>query len=274
MPETRELSVQQCEALLRIGIAGRVAISTPTGPHMVPVNYTVVDDAIVVRTSPYSLLGTHGRDTMIAFGIDGFDPEQERGWSVQARGRVEVVTTRKALDRIREVADPSPWANGVRSLVPAAALDRAERPPARRQLGPGARRAGEYDVLSTPVVPHTGDVSPDRPTLSGAAEALFEAVTAISSDLDLRSVLTRLVESATRLTGAQYAAMGVIGGSGDDLVEFVTTGIDEEQHRPDRRPAPRPGDPGPADPRAPGASGWTSSPPIPRRWASLPITLR
>ena len=116
MPETRELSAQQCEALLRIGIAGRVAISTPTGPHMVPVNYTVVDDAIVVRTSPYSLLGTHGRDTMIAFGIDGFDPEQERGWSVQARGRVEVVTTRKAIDRIREVADPSPWANGVRSL--------------------------------------------------------------------------------------------------------------------------------------------------------------
>ena len=74
-------------------------------------------------------------------------------------------------------------------------------------------------------------MTPDRPTLSGAAEALFEAVTAISSDLDLRSVLTRLVESATRLTGAQYAAMGVIGGSGDDLVEFVTTGIDEEQHR-------------------------------------------
>ena len=74
-------------------------------------------------------------------------------------------------------------------------------------------------------------MSPDRPTLSGAAEALFEAVTAISSDLDLRSVLTRLVESATRLTGAQYAAMGVIGGSGDDLVEFVTTGIDEEHHR-------------------------------------------
>ena len=81
------------------------------------------------------------------------------------------------------------------------------------------------------MVPHTGEVSPHRSNLTGAAEALFEAVTAISSDLDLRSVLTRLVESATRLTGARYAAMGVIGGSGDDLVEFVTTGIDDEQHR-------------------------------------------
>ncbi|MES2712231.1 MAG: PQQ-dependent sugar dehydrogenase, partial [Pseudomonadota bacterium] len=47
-----------------------VAFSTPAGPHMVPVNYTVVDDAIVVRTSPYSLLGTHGRNTVVAFGVD------------------------------------------------------------------------------------------------------------------------------------------------------------------------------------------------------------
>ena len=116
MPESRELSVQQCDALLRIGIAGRVAISTPIGPHMVPVNYTIVDDAIVIRTSPYSLLVTHGRDTMIAFAIDGFDRDRERGWSVQARGRAEVVTSREELDHIREVADPSPWASGVRSL--------------------------------------------------------------------------------------------------------------------------------------------------------------
>ena len=75
-------------------------------------------------------------------------------------------------------------------------------------------------------------MSPPESTarLGGAAEALLEAVTAISSDLDLRSVLTRLVEAATRLTEAKYAALGVIGADGS-LVEFVTTGIDEEQHR-------------------------------------------
>ncbi len=116
MPESHELSTHQCEALLRVGMVGRVAFSTPTGPHMVPVNYTVVDDAIVVRTSPYSLLGTHGRNTTVAFGVDGFDHGLERGWSVQARGRMEMVTATQDLDRIREVADPSPWANGVRGL--------------------------------------------------------------------------------------------------------------------------------------------------------------
>ena len=66
--------------------------------------------------------------------------------------------------------------------------------------------------------------------IGGAAEALLEAVTAISSDLDLRSVLTRLVEAASRLTDAKYAALGVIGADGS-LVEFVTTGMSEEQHR-------------------------------------------
>ncbi len=65
-------------------------------------------------------------------------------------------------------------------------------------------------------------------TLDDASAALLEAVTAISSDLDLRSVLTRIVEAATRLTHARYGALGVIGDVGS-LVEFVTTGLTEEE---------------------------------------------
>ena len=62
--------------------------------------------------------------------------------------------------------------------------------------------------------------------LGADARSLLEAVTAISSDLDLTSVLTRIVEAATALTGARYGALGVLGSDGE-LVEFVTTGIDE-----------------------------------------------
>ncbi|MFC7360781.1 sensor histidine kinase [Nocardioides astragali] len=65
-----------------------------------------------------------------------------------------------------------------------------------------------------------------NPDLGSEARSLLEAVTAISSDLDLASVLARIVEAATALTGAQYGALGVLGRDGD-LVEFVTTGIDE-----------------------------------------------
>lgn len=65
-------------------------------------------------------------------------------------------------------------------------------------------------------------------SLPASARALLEAVAAISSDLDLRSVLTRIVEAATQLTQARYGALGVIG-SDSFLVEFVTTGLDHDE---------------------------------------------
>ena len=61
-------------------------------------------------------------------------------------------------------------------------------------------------------VPHTERVTSDsRPQLPGPAQSLLDAVIAISSDLDLHSVLARIVEAACELTGARYAALGVIG---------------------------------------------------------------
>jgi signal transduction histidine kinase len=76
----------------------------------------------------------------------------------------------------------------------------------------------------------TGGAEPTEPAgddLSGFAKALFDAVVAISSDLDLHNVLSRIVEAATTLTGARYGALGVLGPD-NHLVEFVTTGISEE----------------------------------------------
>lgn len=64
--------------------------------------------------------------------------------------------------------------------------------------------------------------------LPDSTRALLDAVGAISSDLDLRSVLSRIVEAATRLTDARYGALGVIGDK-SVLVEFVTTGISDEE---------------------------------------------
>jgi signal transduction histidine kinase len=65
-----------------------------------------------------------------------------------------------------------------------------------------------------------------HPALTGPAQALLDAVIAISSDLDLSSVLMRIITAATRLTDAQYGALGVLGSDGR-LVEFLTTGIDD-----------------------------------------------
>src|SRR5262249_21668034 len=46
----------------------------------------------------------------------------------------------------------------------------------------------------------------------------------------LDAVLQKLVETAAQLTGAQYAALGVLDASGARLERFVTSGIDEETH--------------------------------------------
>lgn len=116
MPESIELSSQECETMLRAGVVGRIAVATPNGPYIVPVNYSVVDDAIVVRTTPYSLVGTHGRNVVVAFEVDYVDHEQQHGWSVVARGRSKVVTTPEDLEHIRRLWAPRPWASGPRNL--------------------------------------------------------------------------------------------------------------------------------------------------------------
>lgn len=116
MPESRDLSTSECETLLRSGVAGRVALVTPTGPHILPVNYSIIDSALVIRTSPYSVLGTYGRDTTLAFEVDEFDHARQRGWSVVARGRAEPVHDPEEIEHIRRVRDPRPWISGSRTL--------------------------------------------------------------------------------------------------------------------------------------------------------------
>jgi nitroimidazol reductase NimA-like FMN-containing flavoprotein (pyridoxamine 5'-phosphate oxidase superfamily) len=116
MYETFDLSQAECEALLRAGLVGRIAACAPDGPHIIPVNYSVVDDAIVLRTTPYSMLGSHAKGSVLALEVDQFDYEYQRGWSVVARGRAEAVVDAEQLDRVRRSWDPTSWAAGRRSL--------------------------------------------------------------------------------------------------------------------------------------------------------------
>jgi signal transduction histidine kinase len=64
----------------------------------------------------------------------------------------------------------------------------------------------------------------------GRLRALLDAGLALTSELSLEAVLQRLVEAGAELTGARYAALGVIDRSGQELERFVTTGIDAETH--------------------------------------------
>ena len=57
---------------------------------------------------------------------------------------------------------------------------------------------------------------------------LVEAGIALSSELSLDDLLQKLAEIAAALTGARYAALGVIDQSGTGLERFLHTGIDAE----------------------------------------------
>jgi two-component system, NarL family, sensor histidine kinase DevS len=60
---------------------------------------------------------------------------------------------------------------------------------------------------------------------------LLQTGIAITSELSLDHVLERIVEAAAQVTGARYAALGVIDASGTGLERFVTHGIDDETRR-------------------------------------------
>ena len=57
---------------------------------------------------------------------------------------------------------------------------------------------------------------PDQPAES-RLRALFESSVALTSELSLDALLQKLVETAAALTGARYAALGVIDESGNAL---------------------------------------------------------
>jgi signal transduction histidine kinase len=57
---------------------------------------------------------------------------------------------------------------------------------------------------------------------------LIEASIALNSELSLDALLQKVVETAASLTGAEYAALGVIDETGGALERFVTTGVDDE----------------------------------------------
>ncbi|KXK59891.1 ATPase [Micromonospora rosaria] len=81
------------------------------------------------------------------------------------------------------------------------------------------------DELLQEMLDRVGDVVASRERL----RALLDAVVGISTDLDLRSTLQRIVQSACELVGARYGALGVIGA--DRLLhDFIIYGIDDELH--------------------------------------------
>lgn len=114
-PELRDLGPEECRALLSTHGVGRIAVSTPNGLAVVPVNYEVDDDAIAFRTAPHAV-PAQAVGSEAAFEVDHLDEAMSQGWSVLAVGPAQVVTEPEAVRRLTEQAHSTPWAGGEREM--------------------------------------------------------------------------------------------------------------------------------------------------------------
>ena len=82
----------------------------------------------------------------------------------------------------------------------------------------------DLDDLLGELRERAGAVREAHERLSG----LLGAVVAVSSELDLAAVLQRIITTACSLVGARYGALGVLSPERDQLVQFITHGLDDE----------------------------------------------
>jgi signal transduction histidine kinase len=54
---------------------------------------------------------------------------------------------------------------------------------------------------------------------------------AVMGELDLAVVLDRVLDAAREISGARYAALGILNEQRTELEQFLTSGVDEETHR-------------------------------------------
>jgi nitroimidazol reductase NimA-like FMN-containing flavoprotein (pyridoxamine 5'-phosphate oxidase superfamily) len=110
------LTDDEARALLAVGEVGRVGVTIGAMPAIFPVNYRVIDGAIVFRTAPGSKLSAAAQGAVVAFEIDDYQVAERTGWSVLAVGRSELVhdleVTFKVLD-----AHLEPMADGARTSI-------------------------------------------------------------------------------------------------------------------------------------------------------------
>jgi len=104
-----------CYRLLGSRGIGRVAFDTAAGLAILPVNYAVTQNTIVIRTGTGSLIAVHGNDR-VSFEADHFDLELGQGWSVLVRGDAHQVLQPGEQRNLRERGDLRPWPAGEHDL--------------------------------------------------------------------------------------------------------------------------------------------------------------
>jgi len=132
--DPRTLSREQCLALVASVPVGRVVYTDQALPAVMPMNFVLDGDGIVIHTASDSALAAAVRNAVVAFQADDFDSGATTGWSITITGQARLVDDAEETTRLARLP-LRPWistAAGQFIRIPA-------RHVAGHRLGPTAR---------------------------------------------------------------------------------------------------------------------------------------
>lgn len=105
------ITTRECVELLRESAIGRLGVTDRAMPMILPVNFRVYNDWVVVRTHPGSTMAAAARNTVVAFEVDRADLGQRTGWSVVVVGHASLITGGTLFKALSDL-DLLSWAPG------------------------------------------------------------------------------------------------------------------------------------------------------------------
>ncbi len=103
------LDRDECLRLLGEAVIGRVGVSSGALPRVLPVNFRLDGDRILIRTGRGTKLDAATANAVVAFEVDDIDPVDQTGWSVLVTGVAREVTDPAELAAVR-AAPLARWA--------------------------------------------------------------------------------------------------------------------------------------------------------------------
>lgn len=116
-PTFRILGRSECYQKLAAGTVGRLGVIVAEHPMIVPVNYALDGESVVIRTAPGTIVA-QADQAKVTVQIDQIDIARNSGWSVLLRGRAAALTdedTAELIDRTKATG-VTPIAPGERQL--------------------------------------------------------------------------------------------------------------------------------------------------------------
>jgi uncharacterized protein len=112
-----------CLALLASRPVGRLVFTHRALPDVLPVNYRLDGENLLIRLSSGSVAATATRDAVVAFEVDDIDVAAHTGWSVTVVGRAHEVTEASELRRVLAL-DLTTWIGDARDHVISIAVEK------------------------------------------------------------------------------------------------------------------------------------------------------